>query len=67
MNKDEEYIPISEDTPPIAKGYKKLSRDVLVKTKDNQKKTAFLDYNKMQWHDSKTLNIVRNVVSWKDL
>ena len=67
MNNEHEYVPVSEDTPPIAKGYKNLSRDVLVKTKDNQERTAFLDYNKLQWHDAKTLKIVRDIIAWKDL
>ena len=41
MNNEHEYVPVSEDTPLTAKGYKNLSKDVLVKTKDNQERTAF--------------------------
>ena len=65
-NYEIEYIPVSEDTPPIEKGYKNLSREVEVITKNNEKYIAFFDYNKFQWRNAKTIKIIRNVIAWRD-
>lgn len=33
----DEWVPVSEDTPPIARGYKNVSRDVMVLSEGGQR------------------------------
>ena len=63
----DKWIPVSEDTPPIEKPYKYLSRTVKIQTKDKKEDTAFFNYNKKEWRNSKNLKKIKNVIKWKDL
>ena len=62
----EAWIPVSEGYPPVEKPYRHLSREVLVRLEDGTERIAFLNYNKMQWHDAQTLKVIRGVCAWSD-
>ena len=53
--------------PPVDKSYKHLSREASVRLENGEERIAFLDYNKMQWRDARTLRILRSVRAWKDI
>ncbi len=36
----DEWVPVTEDTPPIGKGYKNVSRDVALLTEGGQRSKA---------------------------
>lgn len=62
----DEWIPVSKEYPTVEKPYKNLSRDVTVKLDNGYECVAFLNYNKMQWHDALTLKVIRGVCAWRD-
>lgn len=62
----DEWVSASEDTPPVEKPYKNLSREVTVRLDNGEERIAFLNYNKMQWHDALTLRVIRGVCAWRD-
>lgn len=63
---DLEWISVKDDSPPIQKPYKNLSREVDVLTGDGRILVAFFNYNRDEWHDANTIKKIKGVQAWRD-
>jgi hypothetical protein len=61
----DEWVPISEDTPSIARGYKNVSRDVVVLSEVGAFE-AYYDYRRGAWRDSNSRIVKVNIIAWRD-
>lgn len=51
MMKMNEFVLTTEDTPQLAKGFKNVSRDVIIMLEDGKLIEGYYDYLKSQWRD----------------
>ena len=63
---NEEWILTIEDTPPVEKPYKNLSREVVCLLYTGEEKICFFDYTSLTWYNAETIKKQRNVKSWRD-
>lgn len=62
----DEWVSVSEDTPPIERGYKNVSRDVVALSEGGAAFEAYYDYRRGAWRDSSSRIVKVNIIAWKD-
>ncbi len=62
----DDWVPVTEDTPPIARGYKNVSRDVIALSEGGAALEAYYDYRRERWRDSSNRIIKVNIIAWRD-
>ena len=62
----DEWVPVSEDTPPIARGYKNVSRDVMALSEGGAALEVYYDYRRMCWRDSNSRILKVRIIAWRD-
>lgn len=64
----DDFVPVSEDTPPPAKPYKFLSADVEIALEDGSVVIGFYDYHKQKFRLSSNLKLIKTrATAWRDL
>jgi hypothetical protein len=62
----EGWVSVLEDTPPIARGYRNVSRNVVVLTEGGAALEAYYDYHRDVWRDSNSRIIKLKCIAWRD-
>lgn len=64
----DDFVPISEDTPPSAKPYKFLSADVEIALEDRSVVIGYYDYHKQKFRLSSNCKLIKTrAIAWRDL
>ena len=64
----DDFVPVSEDTPPPAKPYKFLSDNVEIALDDGSVVIGYYDYHKRKFRLSSNNKIITTrAIAWRDL
>ena len=62
----EEWVPVSEDLPPLERGYKNVSRDVEILLEDNTITEGYYAYHQERWLTTDSNPVKGTVIGWRD-
>lgn len=67
MMSDYDWVSTDEDTPPLERGFKNVSRNVLVLLDDGAVIEAYYAYHQARWLSSDSKPLRKKVCAWCDL
>ena len=62
----EEWVPVSENLPPLERGYNNVSRDVEIMLATGDVAECYYAYHQSRWLTTDSKPVKETVIGWRD-